>query len=334
MMAGRLLLVVVVMFALLVAPPVGSTQQPAKIPRIGMLNISAPEHPEGRMTVDVFRQALGERGYVEGRNIVIEYRWAEGKIERLPALAAELVRLKVDLIVAGATPQARAAKQATATIPIVAWSMQAPVHDGLVASLARPGGNVTGLTFLGPELVPKLLALLKETLPRVSRVAALWHPGGYAERTRQEMAKDAEDAVRRLGVNLQFVRADGPTDLDGAFSAMARERAEALIVFPSPMLYGERRRIVALEAKHRLPAMHNADEWAHLGGLMAYGASIPALVRRGVDYVDKILKGAKPADLPVEQPTKYELVINLKTAKALGLMIPQSVLTRADEIIN
>jgi len=334
MMAGRPLVVIVVMLALLVAPRAGSTQQPTKIPRIGMLNISGPEQPEGRMFVDVFRQALGERGYVEGRNIVIEHRWAEGKIERLPTFAAELVRLKVDLIVAGATPQARAAKQATATIPIVAWAMQDPVHDGLVASLARPGGNITGLTFLGPELVPKLLALLKEALPAVSRVAALWHPGGYAERTKQVMAKNAEVAARRLGVNLQFVGADRPSDLDGAFSAMARGRAEALIVFPSPMLYSERRRIVALAAKHRLPAIHNAREWADLGGLMAYGASIPALVRRSVEYVDKILKGAKPADLPVEQPSKYELVINLKTGKALGLTIPQSVLARADEIIN
>jgi putative ABC transport system substrate-binding protein len=334
MMVGRLLLVLVVMVALLWAPPAVSTQEARRVPRIGILNLSAPEHPEGRMPVDVFRQALGERGYVEGRNIVIEYRWAEGRIERLPALAAELVGLKVDVIVAGPTPLARAAKQATATIPIVAYSMQAPVEDGLVASLARPGGNVTGLTFLGPELVPKLLALLKEALPGVSRVAALWHPGGYAEHTRQEMAKTAEDAARRLGVTLQFVGAEGPVDLDGAFSAIARGRAQALVVFPSPMLFGERRRIVALEAKYRLPAIHNAREWADLGGLMTYGASIPALVRRGADYVEKILKGANPADLPIEQPSKYELVINLRTAKALGLTIPQSALAQADEIIK
>jgi ABC-type uncharacterized transport system substrate-binding protein len=267
-MARRVLLEVGVMLALLVAAPSGSTPQSTKVHTIGVLNLSGPQQPEGRMTVDVFRQALGERGYIEGRNIVIEYRWADGKTERLPALAAELVRLKVDLIVAGATPQARAAKQATATIPIVAWAMQAPVQDGLVASLARPGGNVTGLTFLGPELVPKRLELLKEVLPRVSRIAVLWHPAGYAESTRQEMAKDAEQAARRLGVRLQFVGADGPADLDGAFSAMDRGRAEALIVFPSPLLYSERRRIVQLAAKHRLPAVYNAREFVDLGGLM------------------------------------------------------------------
>lgn len=333
-MVGRLLLVLVVMVALLWTPPAASPQETRRVPRIGILNLSAPEHPEGRMPVDVFRQALGERGYVEGRNIIIEYRWAKGRIERLPALAAELVGLKVDVIVAGPTPLARAAKQATATIPIVAYAMQAPVEDGLVASLARPGGNVTGLTFLGPELVPKLLALLKEAHPGFSRVAALWHPGGYAEHTRQEMAKSAEDAARRLGVTLQFVGAEGPIDLDRAFSAIARGRAQALVVFPSPMLFGERRRIVALETKHRLPAIHNAREWADLGGLMTYGASIPALIRRGADYVEKILKGANPADLPVEQPTTYELVINLRTARALGLTIPQSVLAQADEIIK
>jgi putative ABC transport system substrate-binding protein len=333
-MARRVLLVVGVILALFLPAPAGSTQPSAQVPTIGVLNLSGPRQPEGRLTVDVFRQALAERGYVEGRNIVIEYRWADGKIERLPALAAELVRLKVDLIVAGATPQARAARQATATIPIVAWAMQAPVQDGLVASLARPGGNVTGLTFLGPELVPKRLELLKTILPRVSRIAVLWHPAGYADSTRQEMAQDAEQAARRLGVTLQFVGADGPADLDRAFSAMARGRAEALIVFPSPLLYGERRRIVQLAARHRLPAAYNAREFAELGGFMTYGASIPDLVRRGTDYVDRILKGAKPADLPVEQPTKYELVINLGTARTLGLTIPQSVLAQADEIIN
>jgi putative ABC transport system substrate-binding protein len=316
------------------APLAAEAQEPLRVPRIGMLNVFGPEHPEARLILDVFREALSELGYIEGRNVVIEHRWADGQTERLSGLAAELVRLKVDLIVAGATPQARAAKQATSTIPIVSWAMQDPVRDGLVASLARPGGNVTGLTFLGPELVAKRLGLLKEALPKVHRVAVLWHPSGYSERTRQEMAQEADEAASALGVKLRFIPASVPNDLDNAFAAMVQERANALIVFPSPMLYGERSRIVTLAAKFRLPATYNAREFADLGGLMAYGANIPDLVRRGTRYVDKILKGAKPANLPVEQPTKYELVINLKTAKALGLTIPGSLLARADQIIE
>ena len=334
MTAVRLLLVVILMLALLAAPPAADAQLPAKVPRIGMLLTLSPAHPEGRAGLDPFQQALRELGYVEGQNIAFEYRWAEGRVERFPALAAELVRLKVDLIVAGATPHARAARQATTTIPIVAWAMQDPVKDGLVASLARPGGNVTGLTFLGPELVAKRLALLKEAVPGVSHVAGLWHPSGYAERTKQDMVKEAKGAARALGVQLQLVGADAPNDLDSAFSAMARGRADALIVFPSPMFYGERRRIVDLAARHRLPAMYNARDFVDLGGLMTYGANIQDLNRRAATYVDKILKGAKPADLPVEQPTRYELLINLKTAKRLGLTISDSVLTRADEVIK
>ena len=271
---------------------------------------------------------------MEGQNIVVEYRAADGKIERLPGLASDLARLKVDLIVATGTPLARAAQQATTTIPIVSAVMGDPVGDGLVASLARPGGNITGLTFLGPELVPKRLELLKQAVPRVSRVAGLWHPGAFGERTNRDMLKETEAAARTLGVQLQLVAVRGPDELDGAFSTMTRARADALIVFPSTMLFSERRRIVDLAAKHRLPSMAMAREFVGLGGLIAYGASIPDLIRRGVTYVDKILKGAKPADLPVEQPTKFELVINLKTAKALGLTIPQSLLLRADEVIK
>jgi ABC-type uncharacterized transport system substrate-binding protein len=334
MTAARLILVVILMLVLLAAPPAAEPQQPPKVPRIGMLLTFSSEEPEVRGGLDPFRQALRELGYVEGRNIAIEFRSAEGRVERFPALAAELVRLKVDLIVAGATPQARAAKQATATIPIVVMVMHDPVKDGLVASLARPGGNVTGSTFLAPELTPKLLELLKGAVPKVSRVAGLWHPGAHGERTRQDMVKEAERAAGALGVQLQLVRAEAPNDLDGAFFAMARGRADALIVLPSPMFYGERRRIVDLAAKHRLPAMYNAREYVDVGGLMAYGASLPDLYRRAATYVDKILKGAKPADLPVEQPTNYELVINLKTAKALGITIPPSVLARANEVIE
>jgi len=228
----------------------------------------------------------------------------------------------------------RAAQQATTTIPIVAGAMGDPVGDGLVASLARPGGNITGLTFLGPELVPKRLGLLKEALPKVTRVAALWHPGAFGERTTRDMLKGTEAAARALGVQLQLVEVRGPDELDRAFSTMAKERADALIVFPSTMLFNERRRIVALAAKHRLPSMFNNRESVELGGLISYGASITDLIRRAATYVDKILKGAKPADLPVEQATKFEFVINLRTAKALGLTIPQSLLLRADELIQ
>ena len=254
--------------------------------------------------------------------------------ERLPRLSTELAHLKIDLIVAVATPATRAARQATTTIPVVAVAMGDPVRDGLIANLARPGANITGSTFLGPELVPKRLELLKEALPKVSRVAALWHPGAFSEHTTQDMMTGTEAAARTLRVQLQFVEVRRPDELDHAFSTMTRERADALIVFPSTMLFSERRRIVSLAAKYRLPSMFNAREFVELGGLIGYGARIADLNRRAAIYVDKVLKGAKPADLPVEQPTTFELVINLKTAKALGLTIPSSLLQRADQVIE
>jgi len=324
----------IVAFVLLAVPLAGEAAQPTKVARIGYLVTGLLESPETRVTLDAFRQGLRERGYVEGQNIVIEYRSAGGKLERFPALASELARLKVDLIVAVNTPAARAAKQATTVIPIVTPVMGDPIGDGLVASLARPGGNITGLTFLGPELVVKRLELLKQALPRVSRVAALWHPGAYAERTTRTMLQEAEAGARTLGVQLQLVEVRGPDELDRAFSTMTRERAEAVFVFPSSVLFNERRRIVDLAARHRLPAMYQAREFVELGGLIAYGASIPDLFRRSVTHVDKILRGAKPADLPVERPTKFELAVNLKTAKALGLTIPQSVLLQADQVLE
>jgi putative ABC transport system substrate-binding protein len=299
-----------------------------------MLSTTPLDHPQARAGLDEFRQALGELGYVEGRNVVIEHRSADGRIERFPALAAELIRLRVDLIIVFSTASAHAARQATHTIPIVVPTMQDPVRDGLVASLARPGGNVTGLTFLGSELVPKRLALLKEAIPGASRVAILRHPRGLAEATAEEMVKDAEVAARRLGVQLQLVQAEAAKDFDSAFASMARWRADALIPLPSPMLFAERQRIVDLAAKHQLPAMYIGREFVDVGGLMAYGPSQFDLIRRGATYVAKILRGAKPADLPVEQPTTFELVINLKTAKALGLTIPPSVLARADQVIE
>jgi len=316
---------------MLVTPLAADAQQAAKVPRIGYLatNLAASPH-----THEAFLQGLRDLGYVEGRNVVIEYRNAEGKYDRLPALAADLVALKVDIIVAPPTLAALAAKQATKTIPIVFAVAADPVTSGLVTSLARPGGNVTGLSILGPELVGKCLELLKQAVPRVSRVAVLWQPGAAGERTEKDMLKGAEVAARALGVRPQFVEARGPADFDRAFSEMTRARAGALTVLASSMFFNERRRLVDLAAKNRLPAVYPWREGVDAGGLMSYGANLADLNRRAATYVDKILKGAKPADLPVEQPTRFELVINLKTAKALGLTIPQSVLIRADEVIQ
>jgi ABC-type uncharacterized transport system substrate-binding protein len=317
----------------LTAPLAAEAQQAGKVARIGYLVTGSLEALEPTR-VDALRQGLREHGYVEGQNILIEYRAADGRVERLAALAAELARLKVDVIVAVATPAGRAAQQVTTTIPIVVVAMGDPVGDGLVASLARPGGNVTGSTFLGPELVPKRLELFKEALPSISRVGVLWHPSAFSERTMGEMLKETEATSRTLGMLLQRAEVRSAGDLDRAFSAMLKGRADALFVFPSTMLFAERRRIVAFAAKHRLPAMFNAREFVELGGLMGYGANLTDLNRRAAIYVDRILKGSKPGDLPVEQPTKFELVINLKTAKALGLTIPPSLLQRADQVLE
>jgi putative ABC transport system substrate-binding protein len=309
-------------------------QQPKKVPRIGFLTTGSLELPETRATLNAFRQGLLELGYFDGQNIVIEVRAADSKIERFPALASELIGLKVDVIVASNSLSGRAAQQATTTIPIVVPVMGDPVADGLVANLARPGGNITGLTFLGPQLVPKRLALLKEALPSASRVAALWHPGAYGERTMNDMMKETEAAALTLGLHLRFIAVQGPDELDRAFSTIAAERTDAVMVFPSPMLFTERRRIVDLAGKLRLPLISMGKEFVELGGLMSYGADITDFIRRGATYVDKILKGANPADLPVEQPTKFELVINLKTARTLGLTIPPMLLARADVVIE
>jgi putative ABC transport system substrate-binding protein len=268
---------------------------------------------------------------MEGRNVVIEYRSAEGKPERYPALAAELVALKVDVIVAGNTLTALAAKQATRTLPIVFVAADA-VGSGLVTSLARPGGNITGLSALIPELVGKCLEQLTQAVPGISRVGVLWQPGGQDERTEKDMLKRAEVAAQALGVRLQFVEARGPAEIDRAFSDMTRARVGALTVLTSVMFVIEQRRLVDLAAKNRLPAVYSLRDFVDAGGLMSYGPNGPDLFRRAATYVDKILKGAKPAELPVEQPTKFELVINLKTAKALGLTIPPSLLQRAEVI--
>ena len=263
---------------------------------------------------------------------MIEYRWAEGRFDRLPDLAAELVRLKVDIIVALATPAAAAAKNATETIPIVMIGVGDPAGIGLIASLARPGGNVTGLSFsVGPEIIGKGLELLKETVPKVRRVAILSNPANPA----QPLAmREVNVAARSLGVQLQLLEARGPNEFDGAFAAMAKERVGALLVVADGLFILHRTRLADLAARSRLPAIYGYREHVEAGGLMSYGSSLRDLWRRAATYVDKILKGAKPADLPVEQPTKFELVVNLKTAKALGLTIPQSVLVRADEVIQ
>ena len=279
-------------------------------------------------------EGLHELGYTEGQNVVFERRFGESNPDQLRQVAAELVDRRVDVIVAQSTTAARPAKQATSQIPIVAIGMADPVEDDLVASLARPGGNVTGTSFLGPELVSKRLQLLREVVPQLSRVAVLWHPRAYGERTMTGMLKEIERAAQTMGMQLQLVPAASPEDIAGALGAMTKERAAALSVFPSPMLFAEYSRIAGLAADNRLPTIYAAREGVDVGGLMSYGANLPDLSRQTAVYVDKILKGAKPADLPVQQPTKFELVINLQTAKTLGLEIPPTLLASADEVIE
>ncbi len=318
---------------LLAAPLVAEAQQPAaKVYRIGLLGGSPPTAAEASARLwEVLFQELRELGYVEGQNIVFEGRWYGERTERLPALAAELVQLKVDVIVTGASPAPEAAQHATSAIPIVFASHPDPVGSGLAVSLAKPGRNVTGLSTLFRELVGKQLQLLKEAVPRLSRVAVLWNP---TVATQAVLLREADVAARSLKVQVQVLEARAPGDFAPAFSAMTKDRAGALITLTSPMFFAERSRIVELAAKSRLPTIYGAKEYAEAGGLMAYGPSLRENWRRAATYVDKILKGAKPADLPIEQPTKFELVINLKAAKALGLTIPQSLLRRAGEVIQ
>jgi putative ABC transport system substrate-binding protein len=316
---------------LLGAPLVADAQPAGRVPRIGFLGTRAPSDMSPQL--DAFRQGLRELGRVEGQNIVIDYRFAEGRFDRLPDLAAELVRLKVDIIVTAGTSGVAAARKATDTIPIVMIAGSAdPVGLGFIASLARPGGNVTGLSFsVSSEIFGKGLQLLKETLPKVRRVAILSNPDNPVQPLN---IRDVNVASRSLGVQLQLLEARGPNDFDGAFAAMATERVGALLVVVDPVFILHRTRLADLAARSRLPAAYGTRESVEAGGLMSYGPSLRDLFRRSATFVDKILKGAKPGDLPVEQPTKFELVINLKTAKALGLTIPPSLLQRADEIIQ
>jgi len=318
---------------LLAAPLAAEAQQATTVARIGYLATNLATSPHTR---EAFRQGLRDLGYVEGRNLVIEYRSAEGKRERLPALAAELVALKVDVIVteAGNTVVPLAAKQATRTLPIVFAAAADPVGSGLVTNLARPGGNVTGLSNLTAELIGKRLELLTQAVPGVGQVAVLWLPGALGERTEKEMLTEAEVAARGLGVRLQFVETRDPADFHRAFSDMTRARTGALTLLPSNMFLREHRRLVDLAARHRLPTVYALREFVDAGGLMSYAASLTDSSRRAATYVDKIFKGAKPGDLPVEQATKFELAINLKTARALGLTIPPALLQRADQVIE
>jgi len=309
---------------------VSAQQAAGKIPRIGYLASNlANQGP-----VEAFRQGLRELGYVEGRNVVIEYRDGQGKLEPLPALAAELVALKVDVIVASSTAAALAAKQVTSVVPIVFGTVPDPVATGLVASLARPGGNVTGLSNLNSDLVGKCLEYLTQAIPGAKRVAVLSQPGAFGEHTEEEMLKAAKAAARTLGIQLQFVEARNPADIDKAFAEIIGAHPDAAIVLVSGMLLGERKRLVDLAASNRLPVLYTFRELADAGGLMSYGTSLADLFRRAASYVDKIFKGAKPADLPVEQPVKLELVINLKTAQALGLTVPPTLVARADQVIE
>ncbi len=318
--------------ALFAAPLSAETQQPSKVARIGYLAPNAPNvNPR---LFEAFRRGMRDLGYVEGGNLVIEFRSAEGKAQRLPVLAAELVALKADVTVTVGTLAALAAQQATRTLPIVMVAVGDPVTSGLVTSLARPGANVTGLSLLFPDLVGKCLELLKQAVPGINRVAVLTQPGAVPERTDKDILKEAEVAARALGVQLQIVEARGAEDFDGAFSHMANARVGALTVLSTPMFLSGRKRLVDLASKNRLSTVFSSREYVEAGGLMSYGPDLADMSRRSATYVDRILKGTKPSELPVEQPTKFELVINLRTTKQLGLTIPPTVLARADEVIQ
>jgi len=315
---------------LLAAPLAAEAQQAGKVYRIGLLDFSEPD-PARQAWWIAFRQQMRQLGYVEGQNVSFEPRWAQGEDARLPKLAAELVGLKVDLIVTGGSNAAIAAKRVTSTIPIVMASGSDPVAVGLVASLRQPGGNVTGMTSINSELAGKRLELLRNIAPRASRIAILWDERDPGSRLNVD---ETEAAAKTAGLTIHRVAVGSAAGLEAAFATVVRGRAGALIVVSTARLFSYRKRIGELAVKHRLPTVVGLREYVEAGGLASYGTDFPDLFRRATVYVDKILKGAKPADLPVEQPTKFELVINLKTAKALGLTIPPSVLGRADEVIQ
>jgi putative ABC transport system substrate-binding protein len=317
---------IAIVCALTVCGAVVQAQQTTKVTPIGYLSGSA-----NAARIEAFRQGLRELSYVEGKNIVIEWRSADGKLDRLPALAAELVRLKVAVIVTSGGALTRRAKEATSTIPIVMTNDPDPVGDGFVASLARPGGNITGLSTFAPEVSGKRLEILREVVPKLSRVAVLGSSGatGYAQ-----TLKEIEPAAKAFKMQLQFLDVKHAKDIETAFQAASEGRAQGVLTLNSAILGSQRAQIAELAVKKRLPVMYHQSDFVEVGGLMFYGVNVPDLSRRAASYVDKILKGSKPADLPIEQPTKFELVINLKTAKALGLTIPPSLLARADQVIE
>jgi putative ABC transport system substrate-binding protein len=321
---------VVLAIGIAAAPLTVEAQQPGKTYRVGILTNNASDPAEARLW-QAFRSGLRERGWIEGQNIQIEFRSAEGNTGRLPELAADLVRLKVDLIVARSSLFVQPAKEATSSIPIVFVVHADPVRTGHVASLARPGGNITGLANLNTDLAPKELELLSAAVPVAKRIAVLWNPDTPSH---TPTLKAVEEAGRTLRMQLQPVGARTSADLEGAFTAMARARAQALLVLGSPIFFTVRQRVAELAIAHKLPTMLDSSPYVEAGGLMSYSPNYDDLYRRGAIYVDRILRGSKPADLPVEQATKFELVINLKTARALGLTIPQSVLGRADQVIE
>jgi len=316
--------------AVLAAPRSSIAQQSEKLPRIGFVGFNFVETAKPVLTA--FRQVLQDRGWTEGKNVLIEYRYAEGNVDRLPALVGELIKLKVDIIVASSSAATRAAKTATSAIPIVMLSSADAIGEGFAASLARPGGNVTGMTFLaGAEIAGKQVDLLRETAPKASRVAVLLNPRNDSH---PAFAREAKAAAGRLGAQVQIVQVRSPDQLDAAFATMNRERGTALLVLTDAMFLGQGRRIAELAARSGMPALYSQREFVDVGGLVSYGPSLVDMSRRAAVQVDKILRGARVGELPVEQPTKFELVINLRTARALGLAVPQSVVVRADEIVE
>jgi putative tryptophan/tyrosine transport system substrate-binding protein len=320
---------ILVAAVVLIFAVIAEAQQPKKVPRIGYLSVSSPSANVGR--IEAFRQGLRELGYVEGKNIVIEWRYAEGKFDRLPALAAELVQLKVEVIVTSGPQATRVSKKATVTIPILMGFDPDPVGGGFVASLARPGGNITGLSTLSPELSGKQLELLKEIVPKLSRVAVV---GDSNEPGNAQALKEIELAAGAFKIQLQYLDVLNLKDIEHSFQSATKQRAGAVLVLNSPFFNSHRTEVVSLAAENRLPAMYFRSDFVEAGGLMTYSVNYNDLARRAATYVDKILKGAKPADLPVEQPKKFELVINLKAAKAIDLTIPPNVLVRADRVIK